>query len=264
MHQIRGPVPSRWALTAAWRAFEIGTAQPHSRRRKPMRPPRYKFLTTMLLTAGLTAVLGILAVPHAASAQGAATPFMPDIPVPAYNPYPPLPGATPPTILPPDLQPEIFRVRREVETIFDRYFAEWQALSPMPTNMGNPPILVPNGYDAQRILGGLLNFDETISVFNNTACAFCHMPYVAFSGPIPSVNLTMVAYPGSYRYRAAKRTAQRYTYSHSFPVLNYNSTQGLFFGGNFWDGRATGYKLQAPDAEQAQGPPVDPLEMGNP
>ena len=45
-------------------------------------------------------------------------------------------------------------------------------------------------------------------------------------------------------------------------MLNYNSTQGLFFGGNFWDGRATGYKLQTPDAEQAQGPPVDPLEMG--
>ena len=71
---------------------------------------------------------------------------------------------------------------------------------------------------------------------------FCHMPYAAFSGPIPSVNLTMVAYPGSYRYRAAKRTAQRYTYSWTFPVLYYNSTQGLFFGGNFWDGRATGFK----------------------
>jgi cytochrome c peroxidase len=127
-----------------------------------------------------------------------------------------------------------------------------------------PPILVPNGYDAQRILGGLLNFDETISPFNNEACAFCHMPYVAFSRPIQSVNLTMIAYPGSYRYRAGKRTAQRYPYSHSFPVLNFDTTQGLFFGGNFWDGRATGMKLQAPDAEQAQGPPVDPAEMGNP
>jgi cytochrome c peroxidase len=123
---------------------------------------------------------------------------------------------------------------------------------------------VPNGYDAQRILGGLLNFDHTISPFENEACSFCHMPYAAFSGPIQSVNLTMIAYPGSYHYRAAKRTAQRYTYSHTFPVLNYSDTQGLFFGGNFWDGRATGMKLQSPDAEQAQGPPVDPLEMGNP
>jgi cytochrome c peroxidase len=129
---------------------------------------------------------------------------------------------------------------------------------------GNPPTLVPDGYDAVRILGGLLNYDETMSPFNNEACAFCHMPYTGFSGPIPSVNLTMVAYPGSYRYRAAKRTAQRYTYSPRFPVLEYNPTQATFFGGNFWDGRATGYKLQSADAEQSQHPPVDPLEMGNP
>jgi cytochrome c peroxidase len=218
-----------------------------------------------LVKAAFAAVLGlgISAVPHPASAQFL---FQPDIPVPPYNPYPALPGFTPPSILPPDLQPEIYRVRFEVESIFSRYFEEYQALTPLPTYAGNPPILVPNGYQAQRILGGLLNYDETISPFNNTACASCHMPYVAFSGPIPSVNLTMVAYPGSYRYRAAKRTAQRYTYSHTFPVLNLNTTQDppLFFGGNFWDGRATGMKLQAPDAEQAQGPPVDPLEMGNP
>jgi cytochrome c peroxidase len=88
------------------------------------------------------------------------------------------------------------------------------------------------------------------------------MPYAAFGGPIPSENLTTAAYVGSFRDRAAKRTPQRYTYSHPFPVLQYNTTAGAFFGGNFWDGRATGMKLQAPDAEQAQGPPVDPMEMG--
>jgi cytochrome c peroxidase len=218
--------------------------------------------TSRLVTAGVVAVLGILSVPHPASAQSNL--FQPDIPVPPYNPYPALPGYTPPSILPPNIQPEIYRVRTEIESIFASYFGEYEALTPLPTYAGNPPILVPNGYDAQRILGGLLNFDETISPFNNTACASCHMPYAAFSGPIQSVNLTMVAYPGSYRYSAAKRTAQRYTYSHTFPVLNYNTTQGLFFGGNFWDGRATGMKLQTPDAEQAQGPPVCPLEMGNP
>jgi hypothetical protein len=39
---------------------------------------------------------------------------------------------------------------------------------------------------------------------------------------------------------------------------------GAFFGGNFWDSRATGYLLRNPDAEQAQHPPVDTQEMGNP
>src|ERR671937_719516 len=90
------------------------------------------------------------------------------------------------------------------------------------------------------------------------------MPYAGFSGPIPSVNLTMVAYPGTFHFRAGKRTAQRYTYSPDFPVLEYNTTQGAFFGGNFWDARSTGYKLQSPDAEQAQHPPVDTQEMGFP
>jgi cytochrome c peroxidase len=214
--------------------------------------------TSTFVTAGFAAVLGVLSLPHAATAQALPSPN------PPYNPYPPLPGAIPPSILPPDINSEIARVRREVNTIYRRYFAEWQAMTPVPTNTGNPPILAPNGYEAIRILGGLLNFDETMSPFKNEACAFCHMPYAAFSGPIQSVNLTMIAYPGSFHFRAAKRTAQRYTYSHTFPVLNFNTTQGLFFGGNFWDGRATGYKLQTADAQQAQFPPVDPLEMGNP
>jgi cytochrome c peroxidase len=216
-----------------------------------------------LVKAAFATVLGILCVPHAASAQAQV-----DQPVPPYNPYPPLPGSTPPTVLPPDLQPELLRVRREVQTIFDRYFAEWQALPPpVLTNtqgQGNPPTLTPTGYDAVRILGGLLNYDENMSPFRNVACSSCHLPYAGFMGPIPSVNLTMVAYPASFRYRANKRTAMRYTYAPYFAELQYNATQGLFFGGEFWDGRATGYKLQSPDAEQAQHPPVDPGEMALP
>src|SRR5947209_15575136 len=74
----------------------------------------------------------------------------------------------------------------------------------------------------------------------------------------------MIAYPGTVHLRAGKRTAQRYTYSPFFPVLQYNEEQGLFFGGNFWDSRATGYLIRNPDAEQAQHPPVDTQEMGFP
>jgi cytochrome c peroxidase len=214
--------------------------------------------TSTVATAGLATILGILSVPFAGSTEAQA---QIDQPVAPYNPYPS-------GILPADLQPELLRVRREVQTIFDRYFAEWQALTPPVLSNtqgeGNPPILQGTGYEAIRILGGLLNYDENMSPFRNVACSSCHLPYAGFSGPIPSVNLTMVAYPGTYRYRANKRTAQRYTYSPYFAQLRYNQTQGLFFGGNFWDGRATGYKLQSPDAEQAQHPPVDTGEMGFP
>ena len=203
---------------------------------------------------GLAAALGISSIPHAASAQGSTT--APGITIPAYNPYPP-------GILPSDLDSEIARIQREMTGIFNEALGEWKALPPL-TYTGNPPILQYNGYNAVEILGKLMNFDLDISPFKNVGCGFCHMPYAAFSGPIPSVNLTMVAYPGSYHYRAAKRTAPRYTYSPDFPVMEYNTTQAAFFGGTFWDGRATGYELQSPDAEQAQHPPVDPLEMAFP
>jgi cytochrome c peroxidase len=173
-----------------------------------------------------------------------------------YNPYPP-------GILPSDINSELARVLREIDGIENEALAQWMALPP-PTVTGNPPILQNSGQASVEILGKLMNFDRTISPNENSACASCHMPYVAFSGPIPSVNLTMIAYPGSVHLRAGKRTAQRYTYASYFPPLQYDATQGLFFGGNFWDSRATGYLIRNPSAEQSQFPPVDPAEMGNP
>jgi cytochrome c peroxidase len=172
---------------------------------------------------------------------------------PPYNPYPP-------GILPPDLNSELERVRREVRGIEAEALGQWGTLGPV-TYTGQPPIIQGNGYEAVRILGKLMNYDENISPFRNVACSSCHMPYAAFGAPIPSVNLTMIAYPGSFHYRAGKRNPQRYTYSPDFPVLEYNRTQAAFFGGNFWDSRATGYQLQSPDAQQSQGPPVDTQEM---
>jgi cytochrome c peroxidase len=174
-------------------------------------------------------------------------------PLPVYNPYPA-------GILPADIQSEEARVEQEVDGIEQEAIGQWRALGPANV-VGNPPILQSNGYQLVNILGKLLNYDTHMSPLQDTACASCHLPYVGFSGPIPSVNLTMIAYPGSYHYVANKRTAIRYTYSPFNPVEEYNTEQGLFFGGNFWDGRATGYKLQSPDSEQAQWPPLDPGEM---
>ena len=173
-----------------------------------------------------------------------------------YNPYPP-------GILPPNLNSELARVQAEVDFIEERAIARWKNLKP-PTLGNQPPILENTGTEAMEILGELMNYDRNISPKRDVACSSCHMPYAAFSGPIPSVNLTMMAYPGTEHFRAGKRQAQRYTYAPFFPVLQYNQEQGAFFGGNFWDSRATGYKLRNPDAEQAQGPPVDTQEMGNP
>jgi cytochrome c peroxidase len=182
-------------------------------------------------------------------------------PFPIYNPYPP-------GILPANLQSEIARVLREIDVIEERAIQRWHSL-PLPTRLPqrpgpNPPVLQGTGTESIETLGELMLFDKNMSPGRNQACTSCHMPYAAWSGPIPSVNLTMIAYPGTVHFRAGKRTPQRHTYAPFFPVLQFNQEQQLFFGGNFWDSRATGYRLRNPDAEQAQGPPVDTQEMGFP
>jgi cytochrome c peroxidase len=173
-----------------------------------------------------------------------------------YCPYPP-------GIIPTDLTQESERVRREIRGIEQQALADLAALGPlMPTSPNQ--VLAGNGVLAVQVLGKLENYDENLSVFKNVACAFCHMPYAGFSGPIPSLNKTTVAYPGSFHYRFGKRKPQSYDYSPYYPPLQYNLTQANFYGGNFWDLRATGYKLRSPDAEQSQWPPLDTQEMGNP
>jgi cytochrome c peroxidase len=182
-------------------------------------------------------------------------------PAPIYNPYPP-------GILPANLGSEIARVLREIDVIEGRAIQRWHSLPPptrLPQRPGpNPPVLEGTGTESIETLGELMLFDKDMSPGKNEACTSCHMPYAGWSGPIPSVNLTIIAYPGTVHFRAGKRTAQRHTYAPFFPVLQYNQEQQLFFGGNFWDSRATGYRLRNPDAEQAQGPPVDTQEMGFP
>lgn len=79
--------------------------------------------TSKFVKAAFATLLGVLSVPLAGSTEVRA---QVDQPFPPYNPYPPLPGSVPPTVLPPDLQSELLRVRREVQTIFGRYFAEWK------------------------------------------------------------------------------------------------------------------------------------------
>jgi cytochrome c peroxidase len=218
-----------------------------------MKNPKTTRITVFLITA-ICAVLGSLV-----SLSGQTNPTQ--TPFPIYNPYPP-------GILPPDLESEIARVLREIDVIESRAIARWQALPPptrFPVRPGpNPPVLQGTGTESIETLGELMLFDKNMSPGRNQACTSCHMPYSAWSGPIPSVNLTMIAYPGTEHFRAGKRTAQRHTYAPFFPVLQFNAEQALFFGGNFWDSRATGYLLRNPDAEQAQGPPVDTQEMGFP
>ena len=61
-----------------------------------------------------------------------------------------------------------------------------------------------------RTLGKLLLFDKHLSVNQNEACSFCHAPETGFTGPLQSLNLTTVSYPGSVRTRFSQRKPQSY------------------------------------------------------
>src|SRR5882724_829203 len=233
---------------------------PNDRSRKDRLMKRRKLIALSAVFVTAIATLLISSQSVLVSAQngsaGAQKGDREEPPPPFYNPYPP-------GILPADLNSEIARVLREADNIEFEALAQLRALPP-PTLTNQPPILAHTGQRLNVLLGKVMNFDKNISPFKDRACGFCHMPYAGFSGPIPSVNLTMVAYPGSMQFRAGKRTAQRYTYSPRYPVMELYPDQQLLFGGNFWDGRSTGYLLQSPDAEQAQHPPVDTQEHALP
>src|ERR1700674_4694217 len=115
-----------------------------------------------------------------------------------------------------------------------------------------------------ELLGKLMLYDKQLSVNRNEACAFCHTPETGFTGPVSELNRTTGSYPGSVRTRFSSRKPQSHAYAPLSPVLHYNPGQGDLVGGNFWDMRATGRRLGNPAAEQAQGPPTNPVEMGLP
>jgi cytochrome c peroxidase len=125
-------------------------------------------------------------------------------------------------------------------------------------------LVTPPGNQVQQVelLGKLLLYDKQLSVNRNQACAFCHMPETGFTGPVSELNRTTGSYPGSVRTRFSDRKPQTHAYAPLSPVLHYNPGQGDLVGGNFWDMRATGRRLGNPAAEQAEGPPTNPVEMG--
>jgi cytochrome c peroxidase len=220
---------------------------------------------SLLSLASMTVLAVLMAVPGA-SAQGTPPPPL-NFELPAGFQIPP---ADQQCILPGqrlNLQciiandPDAKRIRAEEAML------EAQALAAAKSGKLDP-------YHQVETLGKLEIFDPNLSVNKNLACSYCHDPAAGYAngasilsvftgGSNPgSVPITVHgAYPNN---RIAKRNPQSYVYASYFPPLHFNLSQADFYGGNFWDGRATGYKLQNSAANQAQGPPLDTQEMANP
>ena len=113
---------------------------------------------------------------------------------------------------------------------------------------------------AMELLGKTIFFDK-ISSPGSMSCADCHAPSVGFTGPIPGINQKGSVYRGADPHRFGNRKPPSAAYATFSPVFYFDEEEGLFIGGNFWDGRATGETLGNPAAEQALGPFLNPVEQ---
>jgi cytochrome c peroxidase len=110
-------------------------------------------------------------------------------------------------------------------------------------------------------LGGLIYRDENLSANYNQSCMTCHHPAAGFADP--ANRRDPVSFPvsaGSDPNLFGGRNAPSAAYAGFSPILG--NASGVWQGGMFWDGRATGKTLRDPLAEQAQGPFQNPVEMG--
>lgn len=111
-------------------------------------------------------------------------------------------------------------------------------------------------------LGKSIFFDLNLSINRNQSCATCHAPEVGWTGPDTAINAHGAVYEGSIPGRFGDRRPPASAYATLAPIFHYE--KGLWVGGNFWDGRATGYRLGNPAADQAQGPFLNPAEQALP
>lgn len=154
-------------------------------------------------------------------------------------------------------------VNRSLEEAEVSFLDEEPAHPARGTDDAGPDLPSHSGHrDWKAYLGELIFFDAQLSLESNQACAACHAPDVGWTGAELLSNLSGGIYEGSVHSRFGNRKAPASAYNVFAPVLDF--VDGAFIGGNFWDGRATGWRLGSPAADQAQGPFLNPLEQALP
>ena len=113
-------------------------------------------------------------------------------------------------------------------------------------------------------LGKEMYQDTDFSLNGTQSCKTCHHHVAGFADPSNSKDpyYTVVSL-GDDGVSLGGRNAPTAAYAGYSPILQQDDS-GVYFGGMFWDGRATGWTLEDPLAEQAQGPPLNPVEMNMP
>jgi cytochrome c peroxidase len=105
----------------------------------------------------------------------------------------------------------------------------------------------------KTVLGKLLYFDTNLSTPAGQSCASCHAPDSGFADPDHDLPVSR----GVIFDRFGNRNSPTAAYMAFSPDFHYDADDGVFVGGQFWDGRAKDL------VEQAKGPFLNPLEMNN-
>lgn len=103
-------------------------------------------------------------------------------------------------------------------------------------------------------LGKDLYFDRNLSDPNQMSCSSCHLPTAGFADPDAGVPTSLGVIDSRYGNRNSPSSA----YAAYTPPFQYDAAAMVYFGGQFWDGRAPALE------DQAKGPFLNPLEMANP
>ncbi|MDA8164250.1 MAG: hypothetical protein M0017_04365, partial [Desulfobacteraceae bacterium] len=120
--------------------------------------------------------------------------------------------------------------------------------------------------EAMALAGKFAFFDKSLSSPPGQACAACHGPAVGWTGPNVGINRAGAVYPGAFHYKGrvfGNRKPPSAGYATLSPLFDFDLGTNQFVGGNFWDGRATGWVLGTPSADQATGPFLNPVEQHN-
>ena len=108
-------------------------------------------------------------------------------------------------------------------------------------------------------LGAAIAFDANLSEPAGQACADCHNPLAGYG----DLDKRFPVSEGVIAGKFGGRNAPSWAYTAWSPILHFDTDEEVWIGGMFWDGRAAGWRLGSPLAEQAQGPFLNPVEMHN-
>jgi cytochrome c peroxidase len=156
---------------------------------------------------------------------------------------------------------------RSTSTLGGNPMKKWSIMLSLMVVFIAVPVSVSLAAKSERIerLGKIMFQDANFSFNGTQACMDCHNPQSAFVDPENTADpVNSVVSIGADGESRGGRNAPTAAYAGFSPVLAWHDRLGGYVGGMFWDGRATGRVLWDPLAEQAQGPPLNPVEMNMP